>query len=341
MRSNHALRRIFILCLMLILLLVCCKREENTVIIYTSVDRNYSEQVFNNFEEKTGIKVLAAYDSEASKTTGMVNKLIEEKDNPVAAVFWNGEFAQTIVLKEKGILASYRSVEADVIPSNYKDDEGYWTAFGGRARCILVNTDLVQFDDYPTKFADVLDEKYEASKVGIAYPIFGTTATHAAAIFANLGSDAATNFYKAIYERSVRVVNGNATVRDLVADGQLIFGLTDTDDALVAINKGKPVKIIWPDQGPDDKGTLIVPNTVAIIQGSANNQNAQAFVDYILSEATEEFLFEIGWIQVSTRAFDGDIEIDGQKIKILYVSLEDVYKEIEKTKEILGKVFIR
>ncbi|MDM8533212.1 extracellular solute-binding protein [Clostridiaceae bacterium HSG29] len=321
------------------LLLVSCKRNENTVIVYTSVDRNYSEQVFNDFEEKTGIKVLPAYDSEASKTTGMINKLIEEKENPVASVFWNGEFAQTILLKEKGVLTSYKSEEANIIPSNYKDEEGYWTAFGGRARCILVNTDLLEYDDYPKRFADVLDKKYEASKIGIAYPIFGTTATHAAAIFSDLGTENATNFYKDLYNRKVRVVDGNATVRDLVVDGQLNFGLTDTDDALVAINKGKSVKIIWPDQGQDDKGTLVVPNTVSIIKGSANNKNAQAFVDYLLSEETENFLFEIGWIQVSLRS--SEIEINGEKIKTLDVTLEDVYKEIEETKKILGEVFIR
>ena len=340
MRRNYVFR-VLLLYLMLSLLLVSCKQDENTLIVYTSVDRNYSEQVFNDFEEKTGIKVLPAYDSEASKTTGMVNKLIEEKENPVADVFWNGEFAQTILLKEKGILASYKSKKADDISINYKDEEGYFTAFGGRARCILVNTDLLEYDDYPKTFADVLNDKYEASKIGIAYPIFGTTATHAAAIFADLGSDVATNFYKDLYDRNIRVVDGNATVRDLVVDGQLIFGLTDSDDALVAINKGKPVKIIWPDQGQEDRGTLIVPNTVAIIKGSASNQNAQTFVDYMLSEETEKFLFDIGWIQFSLRESDGKIEIDGQKIKTLDVSLEDVYSEIEQSKKILGEVFIR
>lgn len=326
---------------MFILLFVGCKHKKNTVIIYTSVDRNYSEQVFNDFEEKTGIKVLPAYDSEASKTTGMVNKLIEEQDSPVANVFWNGEFAQTILLKEKGVLASYRSKEEEFISSNYKDDEDYWTAFGGRARCILVNTDLLTPNEYPNAFGDLLNDKYEASKIGLAYPIFGTTATHAAAIFAKIGESEGTDFYEAIEARGIRIVDGNGAVRDLVSDGQLIFGITDTDDALGAIKKGKPVEIIWPDQETDQKGTLIVPNTVAIIKGSANNQNAQAFIDYILSEATEDFLFEIGWIQVSTREFDGEIEIEGQKIKTLDVSLEDIYKEIEKTKEILGKVFIR
>lgn len=324
-----------------LLLLISCQSDENTLTVYTSVDRNYSEQVFNDFEEKTGIKVLPAYDTEASKTTGMVNKLIEEQNNPVANVFWNGEFAQTILLKEKGILASYTSPEATVIPENYKDDEGYWTAFGGRARCILVNTDLLVPDEYPDSFYDVLNNQYEASKIGLAYPIFGTTATHAAAIFAKMGESEATDFYERVKKRGVRIVDGNGVVRDLVADGTILFGLTDTDDALGALKKGKPVKIIWPDQGPEQQGTLIVPNTVAIIKGSENNKNAQAFVDYILSEETSNYLFEIGWIQGSTRAPDGELTILGEQIKTIDVSLEEVYENIEKAKKVLGKVFIR
>ena len=94
------------------LILTACSQKEKTVIVYTSVDRNYSEQVFKDFENKTGIKVKAVYDTEASKTTGMVNRLIAEKENPVADVFWNGEFAQTILLKEKGILARHTSFSA-------------------------------------------------------------------------------------------------------------------------------------------------------------------------------------------------------------------------------------
>jgi iron(III) transport system substrate-binding protein len=228
-----------------------------------------------------------------------------------------------------------------VIPKNYKDDEGYWTAFGGRARCILVNTDLLAPDEYPDTFADALNTQYEASKIGLAYPIFGTTATHAAAIFAKMGESEATDFYEKVKARGIRIVDGNGVVRDLVADGTLIFGLTDTDDALGAVNKGKPVKIIWPDQGSDQMGTLIVPNTVAIIKGSEANENAKAFVDYLLSEETSDYLFEIGWIQGSTRAPDGEVTILGEQIKTIDVSLEEVYENIEKAKEVLGKVFIR
>jgi hypothetical protein len=77
--------RILLLVLALVtslVLLPACAPREKTVTIYTSVDRNFSELVFEDFEKKTGIKVIAGYDTEASKTTGLVNKLIEEAKQP-------------------------------------------------------------------------------------------------------------------------------------------------------------------------------------------------------------------------------------------------------------------
>jgi hypothetical protein len=79
---------------------------------------------------KTGIKVNAVYDVEAAKTTGLVNRLIAEASNPQADVFWNGEFAQTILLKEKGILAPYESPSAADIPSQFRDRDNCWTGEG-------------------------------------------------------------------------------------------------------------------------------------------------------------------------------------------------------------------
>lgn len=90
--------------------------EEKTVIVYTSVDQVYSEPVFAAFEKETGILVMPVYDVEATKTTGLVNRLIAEKARPQADVFWSGEFSQTIVLKNESVLAPYRSLSAADIP---------------------------------------------------------------------------------------------------------------------------------------------------------------------------------------------------------------------------------
>jgi hypothetical protein len=81
------------------------------------------------------------YDSEATKTIGLVNRLIAEKDSPRADVFWNAETGKTITLKKKGVLAQYVSPSAADIPGTFKDHEGYWAGFA--ARCNSGDTILI------------------------------------------------------------------------------------------------------------------------------------------------------------------------------------------------------
>jgi len=309
-----------------------------SVVIYTSVDQIYSEPILKEFEAQTGIKVLAVYDVEATKTTGLVNRLIAEKNRPLADVFWNGEFTQTILLKEEGLLTPYQSASADDIPTRYIDPEGYWTGFGGRARVLLVNTDLVPVDEYPKSIFDLPNH----SRVGIAYPMFGTSATHAAALYATFGPDEAKDFYSNLESSGVRVVDGNSVVRDLVASGQFDMGLTDTDDACRAIRKGAPVEIIFLDQSENGMGTLIIPNTVALINDSPNPGEAKVLIDYLLSRQVEESLVASGWIQVSLRPVDVEpyCPLDPD-IKDMNVSLHDIYLQNQQAKEDLREIFIQ
>jgi len=321
--------------------LVGCKSNKPEVVVYTSVDQIYSEPFFIQFEKDTGIKVLANYDVEASKTTGLVNKLIAEKDNPIADVFWNGEFSQTIRLKEEGILQPYVSPSAEHIPSKYKDTEGYWTAFGGRARVLIINTDLVKEANYPGSIYD-LSNKDKPLSATMAKPLFGTTATHAAALYALLGSDEAQLYYDEVLQSDTRIVDGNSVVRDLVANGELAYGITDTDDGIGALKKNKPVKLIFPDQGPDQMGTLIIPNTVAMIKGAKNIEAAQLFMDYILSLESEEKLIEMDWCQMATRKVDiASPYIDINQVKTIDVNLEDIYGSLEDSQHNLKSMFMK
>ena len=108
------------------------KKPAQEVVIYTSLDKVFSQPILEAFEKETGIDVLPVYDSEATKTTGLVNRLIAEKNNPRADVFWNSESGRTIVLKQKGVLAKYVSPSASDIPSQFKDPDGCWTGFAAR-----------------------------------------------------------------------------------------------------------------------------------------------------------------------------------------------------------------
>ncbi len=284
-----------------ILSLAACaaSRTERSVVIYTSVDQVHAEPVLRDFESRSGVQVRAVYDVEASKTTGLVNRIIAERERPRADVFWNGEFAQTLVLAERGLLVAYRSPAAAGLPAGYFDPAGLWTGLGARFRVILVNTRLLGDRPAPDSIFDLLDPLWPADRIALARPLFGTTATQAAALYAELGTEKARDFYEKVRARGVRVADGNSTVRDLVVAGELIWGLTDSDDACAAINRGAPVRMVLPDQ--DQLGTLLIPGTVAIIAGGPNPETAAEAVDFLLGLEAETRLMESGFFQLSLR----------------------------------------
>lgn len=282
---NSFIKIFIIVCLALILIFVNSFAGE--VVIYTSLDQLFSEPILKAYQKQTGVKVRAIYDVEASKTTGLVNRLIAEKRRPKCDVFWNSEIGRSIILKQKGILAPYRSPSAKDIPPQFIDKDGYWTGFAARARVLVYNTNLVKKADLPSSIFELTAEKWKG-KIAMAYPLFGTTATHVAALYVLLGKEKTENYLKALKANRVVIVNGNSVVRDLVVEAEVPIGFTDTDDVNVAIQSGKPVKMIYPDV--NGIGTLLIPNTVALIKKAPHPGEGQKLIDYLLSKEVESKL---------------------------------------------------
>ena len=263
---------------------ISCSKNTNEVVVYTSVDQIFSEPVLKDFEKETGIKVKAVYDTEETKSTGVLNRLIAEKDNPQCDVFWSGDPVRTIVLKNKGITAPYQSSVANDIDPIFKDPEYHWTGFSSRARVLIYNKDLLKGVDLPQSIFDLTNEKYKGN-VAIANPLFGTTTFHIAALFSAIGDEKAKQFLNDLKKNEVIVATSNGDVKKRVMKGEVACGLTDTDDAFEAVKEGANVGIIFLDQ--QGIGSLIMPNTVNLIVKSKHSENGQKLIDYLLSKETE------------------------------------------------------
>ncbi len=323
---------IIVTILFCLFLCACSMQESREIVVYTAVDQVVSEPIFRDFERQTGIKVRAVYDLEANKTTGLTNRIYAEKDHPLCDVFWNNEFVNTIALFEKDLLQPYVSPNAADIPIAYKHNDGYWTAFGGRARVLLINRQLLQEKDFPSSFYDLLNTKYSAEQIAMAYPMFGTTRTHVAALYAQLGEQKARQLLQAIAQRGIQIVDGNSVTRDMVVAAQVAIAYTDTDDAKVALKQEADVTMIIPDQGDAQMGTLITPSTVAIIKGAPHTQDARLFVDYLLDRSLEEQLIEQGFFDLSVRD-------ENNTIKGMSVSLYDIYLQLDNASRDMQQIF--
>ena len=266
----------------------CRPEAKQEVAVYTALDQEFSEAPFADFKQETGTLVVPKFDTEANKTVGLTDALLAEQARPRCDVFWNNEILNTLRLHEAGLLESYRPKNIDQYPAEFRAQDDSWFGLAARARILLVNTDLVPEAERPTSVFDLTDERWK-QKSGYAKPLFGTTATHAAVLFALLGDEQAKEFFGRLKDNA-RMYPGNKQVAQAVARGEIAFGLTDTDDAMVEIESGQPVAIVYPDQGEGQLGTLFIPNTLAIIKGGPHPEAARQLVDYLLSAQVETLL---------------------------------------------------
>jgi len=302
-------------------------------VVYVSEDQVFSEPILKDFERETGITVKAVFDTEESKSTGVMNRLIAEKDNPQADVYWANEPVRADALKQRGVSAPYVSPSAEGIADQFKDPDHYWTGFSARARLLLVNARST------IKPASVMayTEPSTKGRTAIANPLFGTTTVYVAALFTLWGDEQAKTFMNDMKKNDVKITTSNGESADFVAAGQVDFSLVDSDDAVNRKKQGKPVEMVYPDQDGDGLGVLILPNAVALIKGGPHAENGKRLIDYLLSKSTEHKLAFADCAQIPLHSgVDTPPEIRRiEEIKTMRVQYVDLARKMEEIQPFL------
>jgi iron(III) transport system substrate-binding protein len=265
--------------------------QAGEVVAYTSVDQVFSDPIFRHCEGKTGLVVRGVFDTEETKSTGVLNRLLAESAAPRADVFWSGDPVRPFVLVERGLVQRYTSPEADALPKGLRAEDGTWTGIAARARVLLVNGTLVAPADTPRSIQDLADPRWKG-KTAIANPLFGTTTMHVAALFSVWGEERAKAFLAQLKANGARIASSNGEVKRWVSAGEVAFGLTDTDDADEAIRSGAPVRIVYPDS--EGLGTLVMPTAAVLLRRAPHAENGKKLIDCLLSAEVERRLSESG-----------------------------------------------
>lgn len=291
MSTARPTRRSFLTALAGVGVAAGCKPRKPEIVVYTSIDQPFAEPVFMAFQGQTGVTARAVFDTEETKSTGVVNRLIAEGAHPQADVFWSGDPVRIFLLIKRGLVEPYRSPNAAGLPAAFRAPDGTWTGTAARARILLVNKEQVSKADAPRSLRDLTSNRWKG-RTAIANPLYGTTTMHAAALFATWGDAQATKFFEELKANGTRVASSNGEVKRLVASGEIAVGLTDTDDAHEALEEHAPVFVVFPDQ--DGAGTLIVPTAVALLRGGPHPAVARRLIDYLLTSEVEAQLAQTG-----------------------------------------------
>lgn len=271
------------------------------VVLYSSVDDFVLRDVVSAFEAESGVKVRLLGDTEATKTTGLLERLIAERDEPRADVWWSSEPFGTIRLAGMGLLEPAGITPPEITDAALRGRldaaDGSWFGFALRARVLAVREGFG--DAAPSRLRDLTGVRFRG-RVGMARPRFGTTRGHMGALLATAGAADFRAWLEAMAANGLRLYDGNSTVVRAVTEGELDVCLTDTDDVWAQQRRGGGVRAVFetPDadgsgaSGLPSPGPMLIPNTVARVRGGPNGEAAGRLIEYLLGGRAETILAE-------------------------------------------------
>ena len=271
----------------------------------------YAEPLFRDFEKATGIKARTVYDSEAVKTVGLANRLLAERHHPQADLFWGNEEMRTRQLAAQDVLRATNG----------------WAAFGWRSRRIVVNTNRLSLASAPRSLLELTNAAWRG-KIALAYPQFGTTATHFHALRQLWGDAPWEAWCRALAANRPFLVDGNSVVVKFVGQGEAWLGLTDSDDIAGGRREGLPIAAL-----PMTAETLLIPNTAAVTRGAPHPLAAERLFEYLQSREVVERL-------VTANALEGGSAAE-VAVPTLRVDWARLLSDLQPTTTKLNRIFLK
>jgi iron(III) transport system substrate-binding protein len=300
-----------IICVVLFSVRFSKRSNSPRVIAYCAQDQEYAEAIFRDFAKATGIWVRPVYDNEAVKTVGLANRLIAERPHPRGDVFWGNEEMRT------------RQMAAQ---KAFRETNG-WAAFGYRSRRIVINTNHLSLAAAPRSLLELTNETWRG-RVALAYPQFGTTATHFHALRQYWGDERWQAWCRALAANDPLLVDGNSVVVKAVGRGEAWIGLTDSDDIAAGQHEGLAIAPL-----PMTEETLLIPNTIGVVRGAPDPESAQRLFDYLQRRSVVEKL-------IASKALEG-ISASEVTMTTLKVNWNVLLADLKGTTATLNQIFLR
>ncbi len=247
-------------------------KAEGKVAFYANITA--VEPIMKAFTEDTGVE--AEY-TRISTAKFVATAITEFEAGKFMADVVQGPLPVLEILKEKGMLAHYRSPVAAKYPEWTRKDSDI-QLFGIEYVGLIYNKSLVKKEDVPTRYQDLADPKWK-NKIVMANP-----ATHATTISWLVGLK--ENVFKSDAEW-MKFVKGLAANKPMFVAS---FGPTpapiESGEKLIGISMPKyivtkaPAPLDWARLSQPLMGT---PRAIAISSTAPHPAAARAFIDYWLS----------------------------------------------------------
>lgn len=253
------------------------------LVIYTSVDEENATRILNAFSEATGVDVQMVFLSSGPA----LSRIEAESNRPQADVWFGAPSENHILARERGLTQAYVSENADALPENFRDPEGYWHAIYTNPLAVGVRTDILEGRGapVPTSWEDLLNPAY-AGLIQMPSPQSSGTAYAVILTLAELwGEDRAFEYMRDLNANVQTYTQSGTAPSGALGVGETPIALQFSPGFLKLADEGFPVEVVFPSEGVGYEVAA-----VSILQGAANEAEAQQLVDWITSVEGQEQL---------------------------------------------------
>ena len=281
---------------------------DHELTIYSAREETLVGPIIKQFEEATGVDIRVKYGSNA----GLATTLQEEGSKSPADIFFAtdpgllGAMSDLFIRLPDGIL--------DRVDVEVRSREGKWVGISGRARVVVYNTERLSEADLPDSILDFTDPKWKG-RIGWP-PTNGSFQAFMTAMRVTLGEEATRRWLEGIQANDPKQYPKNTPIVKAAAQGEIDVGfvnhyylfrfLQEEGESFSARN--------YHPRGKDLGATMLV-NAAGILSTSNEKENAQRFLNFMLSEAGQQYF--------ASRTFEYPL-VDGVKTHRLLVPLDEL-----------------
>lgn len=259
--------------------------EAGSLTVYSGRSDTLVAPLIERFKEETGIDVQVKY----AGTPQLAATLLEEGGNSPADAFYAQDPGGLSAVS--ALLAPLEGDVLTMVPRWAVSANNVWVGVSGRARTVVYNTEKLTPDDLPDDLTGFADPKWKG-RIGWA-PTNASFQTMVTAMRSIWGEEKTVKWLKDIQANDPKVYPKNTPIVAAAAAGEIEVGLVNhyyLHRFLAEEGESFGARNYHPPSG--GPGAIVMVSGVGILSSSDNKENAQRFIDFLLSEESQRYFVE-------------------------------------------------
>ena len=264
--------------------------EKTVLTLYTSEPEDKVDEINRAFTEENPDVEVQVYRAgtgdlkariEAERTSGKVE----------ADLIWAADAPTFEGFKSEDLLVKLKDVNTDQVLDEVVDADGFYVGTRLIPTVIAYNTEVLDQADAPTSWADLTDEKFR-DKIVMPDPAVSGAAAFNATVWMN-NDKLGEAWVSDLGANNPMIAASNGPTSQEIASGGHPVGVVVDYLVRDLAAKGSPIKEVYATEG-----SPYITEPIAVFKDSANQDAAERYINFILSEKAQQIAVEQNYLPV-------------------------------------------